>query len=418
MYDPYEGLERTVMANGLTVYCLPMKRSFVEMSFIVHAGDREDPKGKEGLLHFLEHLVSENMPGYPTDQEREAFFLDSGGGVSFGSTSSYDTVYTFKLPSDEASVTKGLDMFSSMLCGSKIVCGLEKEREVIVAEFWREYRSRQRFEALMLPFADLLPDHRRRHSSCLGTPESIAGIGYDDLQRAYDAYYVPANMTVVCVGGMNMKELSGLIMGSGFGTTPSGVRNKNDRSGLAIELGSPAGRINFWIPQNQAGTASERVRYSSLWVIKSTLNTEAVYMVKTVLSRMLHDEIREKRRLTYDVSCRRLGHQDFDFLLVETEIEESGLSGIDDIVMGQVRGLRQISGIILQERIRIKKSYAFADPSAEEACDRISSDISLDGKVQTLQEVLGSYDSVTAQDIIEVIDWLEGPHRSVLVSLP
>lgn len=63
IYDPYAVFKKHVLPNGLTIYHAYYDRPWVKSKFVIHSGSREDEVRKEGTSHFVEHLVSENIPG-------------------------------------------------------------------------------------------------------------------------------------------------------------------------------------------------------------------------------------------------------------------------------------------------------------------------------------------------------------------
>src|SRR6185436_16807916 len=57
-----------------------------------------------------------------------------------------------------------------------------------------------------------------------GDPQSISRITQSDLQAYYDIHYTPANMSVVCVGGLQLAEVVKLLTESPFATDKRGSR--------------------------------------------------------------------------------------------------------------------------------------------------------------------------------------------------
>ena len=59
-------VERFTLANGLTVVVMPNDRlPVVTHMLIVKAGSADDPYGKSGLAHYLEHLMFTGTKNYP-----------------------------------------------------------------------------------------------------------------------------------------------------------------------------------------------------------------------------------------------------------------------------------------------------------------------------------------------------------------
>ena len=63
----------TQLANGLPVIRIPMEgvESLTVMT-LVNTGSRFEPKGKEGIAHFFEHIVFKGTQKYPTAHQLSA----------------------------------------------------------------------------------------------------------------------------------------------------------------------------------------------------------------------------------------------------------------------------------------------------------------------------------------------------------
>ena len=137
MWDPYEELRYAQLPNGLSVCVGTWDRPWVKVSFVVHSGAKDDPIGKEGLAHFVEHMVSKNLAGY-SQREAKEFFDNCGGYVEFGETSNFATIYRFCVPLDKNNLANALKIFGRLLITCDIKKHLDEERAVIVNEYKRK----------------------------------------------------------------------------------------------------------------------------------------------------------------------------------------------------------------------------------------------------------------------------------------
>ena len=72
-HDSYAGFHHLVLPNGLTLSVQERPEvSWFYTGVVIHAGAREDPKGRQELAHLVEHLVSENVAGmtFPQLEQR------------------------------------------------------------------------------------------------------------------------------------------------------------------------------------------------------------------------------------------------------------------------------------------------------------------------------------------------------------
>jgi insulinase (Peptidase family M16) len=136
--EVYEGFTSTTLPNGLTVYVQPRKVSWVYVGIVVHAGAKEDPPGRQGLAHLVEHLVSENIEGLPFPM-LERRFQALGATAHFGMTSYLRTWYDFHLPAHEPAVREALTLVGTMLLQGRLTRKIEEEKTVILCEYHIDY---------------------------------------------------------------------------------------------------------------------------------------------------------------------------------------------------------------------------------------------------------------------------------------
>jgi len=174
MWDPYAEFESAALPNGLTVYAAHWPgRSWEAMGFMIHSGAEQDPIGLEGLAHFVEHLVSCNAKIPP--QLLRAFFEGRGGSADLGMTSYFYTRYRFFAPTNREFLKKALSNFGHMLFLAKLENFVERQREIIIAEFNRRYPAKLALDLTLRERRALFSGDRiERFVRALGTPESVA----------------------------------------------------------------------------------------------------------------------------------------------------------------------------------------------------------------------------------------------------
>ena len=78
-------------------------------SLSVHVGQFHDPIDRQGLAHFLEHMLFLGTEKYPVEGEYKKFITANGGGTN-ASTSQEMTSYFFRIKND--ALESGLDRFA------------------------------------------------------------------------------------------------------------------------------------------------------------------------------------------------------------------------------------------------------------------------------------------------------------------
>lgn len=185
------------LPNGLRVVCVEMPHLHAaELAVYIKTGGRHDPPGREGLSHFLEHILFRGTADFASSLAIESAF-EAIGGAPNAATDTDSTCYYSRI--HPGHIAAGMQIFASML-QRPLLTGIEVEKRIITEEA-REDLNEQGMEVNPDTIASRLlwPDHPLGMPT-VGTLESIAAINHDDLQSHLQRYYVPSN-TVLVVSG-------------------------------------------------------------------------------------------------------------------------------------------------------------------------------------------------------------------------
>src|SRR3989338_3815549 len=75
-------LQKTTLPNGVRFVHYKKPNAPIAITIASRSGSRYDPKGKDGLAHFLEHMVLEGTEKNPTKKEFSLMLEDIGGYFS------------------------------------------------------------------------------------------------------------------------------------------------------------------------------------------------------------------------------------------------------------------------------------------------------------------------------------------------
>ena len=183
--------------NGLRVVCVEMSHLHAaELAVYIKVGGRNDPPGKTGLSHFLEHMLFRGTQEFRSSLEIENAF-EAIGGAPNAATDAESTCYYSRIHPDH--VRRGMEIFSSMLLRPTLD-GIETEKRIITEEA-REDLNEQGDEINPDTIVSRLlwPRHPLGLPT-IGTLESINGMCREDMAAHLQAYYRP-NAAVVVVSG-------------------------------------------------------------------------------------------------------------------------------------------------------------------------------------------------------------------------
>ena len=172
--------ERT-LANGLKTLVLPRRHApAVVCDLYYPVGSADEPSGRTGLAHFVEHMLFKGTERFPKGRIDQLAFVASG--QTNAETDEDTTHYWFAFPSDRWELALAIE--ADRMRGANFDPDeVEAERRVIAEERAREQES---------PFARLDQTHLAlsylRHpyrNPVLGWPDDLERITVDDLRRFY-----------------------------------------------------------------------------------------------------------------------------------------------------------------------------------------------------------------------------------------
>lgn len=185
------------LANGLRVISVPLPHLHsVELALYVKVGARNDPPGRSGLSHFLEHMLFRGTSDYASALEIETAFEELGGSVNAATDADSTCFYARIHPSH---VEQGLAILASMLLRPTLQ-GIELERRIIAEEALEDINEQGTITNPDLVMGRLLWPGHPLGGATVGSLEDIGRISRADLQHHLAAWYRPGNAVVAAAG--------------------------------------------------------------------------------------------------------------------------------------------------------------------------------------------------------------------------
>jgi len=178
-------------------------------SLDVHVGSRYDPETRQGLAHFLEHMLFLGTKKYPEADGYQKFISENGGSHN-AYTSFEHTNYYFDI--DNASLAPALDRFSDFFV-SPLFDADYVQREVNAVE--SEYRARIKDENRRILDATrqlINPEHPYHQFTVGGLNTLSSPTIRDDMLDFYQRYYSASRMTLVVVGDYPLSVLKNMVV--------------------------------------------------------------------------------------------------------------------------------------------------------------------------------------------------------------
>lgn len=199
--------ESFTLSNGLRIVVVTNHKIPAVTHLICYAiGAKDDPYGKSGIAHFLEHLMFKG-----TDKFKKGAFsslVAKNGGNDNAYTSHDYTAYFQTIAKDKLPLVMELeaDRMRSMTFDQQEIA---KERDVILEE--RSARTDNDPKALLFEqmSATLFLNHPYGRP-VIGWRHEMEGLTRDDAETLYRTYYAPNNALLIVAGDITASELQPL----------------------------------------------------------------------------------------------------------------------------------------------------------------------------------------------------------------
>lgn len=195
------------LSNGMTAVVLPDHRAPVVTHMVWYrVGSADEPAGKSGIAHFLEHLMFKATKTRPAGEYSRT--IARNGGQDNAGTSFDFTNYHFRIAKDRLPQMMRMEadrMVNLQLADTEVT----PERNVVLEE--RRQRVGGDPSAVLdeMIWAKLYPGHPYA-IPIIGFEKEIAALSRDDATEWYRHWYGPENAILVVAGDITAAELEPL----------------------------------------------------------------------------------------------------------------------------------------------------------------------------------------------------------------
>src|SRR6184192_3258493 len=216
---------REVLPNGVVLIVQEHRASdVVAVQLWMRMGGRDEAPDELGLAHYIEHMIfkgTRTRPPGSIDRMIEGF-----GGTSNAFTSYDTTHYDFVVPVKHLRAT--VELLADLAVNASFPPDeIESEKKVVFEEMNLVEDDPDKFLLRRLYEVAYAPHPYGR--PILGTREFIERLRRDQLLAFYRKHFVPKNMVVVVVGGVNPAEVRSAAVAT-FGRIPPGSAGRPEPS--------------------------------------------------------------------------------------------------------------------------------------------------------------------------------------------
>lgn len=405
IWDPYADFQKTILPNGLGVYSSYWNRPWMHVRICVHSGSLADPAGKEGLAHFVEHMIS-NRSGELGFMKLKRMINNSGGSANFGVTGPYRSSFNFEVPILGTNLDKMLDVFGKILLYDLEMKYLEKERKIIENEFRESYPTKQKFEIEIMRYAQAYQGTRfQKFTSTLGSLQTIKAMTENDLQNFFSEHYAPSNISVIATGGLAHEDFVNKVNSTIFSLSRVGRVNKIPD--ILKEIPYPKENeqvINF--SELFPGLQIDVSALDAYSMIPGTFNRKAVSMLRSALRDTLFRKIREKTGATYNPRVNWEFHGNAYEMHVGLLLEKSELMKVKDSILWESLDVARKKNCFLDQQRFFIRSYLVDDMNIKDLCEEVENDLVKFGFIICAVKEIELLQKVTYEEYENVIDYL------------
>lgn len=381
--------------NGIRILFKHFPSPITHCCFVLNAGSRDELSNKEGLAHFIEHMLFKETERRNTPQILNRLEL-VGADLNAYTTKEYTCIHASLL---KQHLERAIDLLEDILFHSTFPEDeMEKERGVILDEI-ASYQD-QPEEAIQDDFEELLFAHHPIGNNILGTRESVTALTKNDIKRFTLTNNNTHEMIFAVYGDYDFKALVKLCE-KYFGPI---TENNNPKHRIPPEIIKSAYHV-IKKPITQTHCVLGSRAYPSAHKHKYGLLLLNNVLGGMGMSNRLNLEIREKYGIAYTIESNYTSLTDTGIFSVyfgtDTEKTEKALK----LVHKELKKLRdnKLGAVQLKQA---KEKFIGQIALAEE--NRMSLIISMAkslldfNHIDTLEDIFNRINEVTADDLLEI----------------
>ncbi|WP_442868892.1 M16 family metallopeptidase [Bradyrhizobium sp. CCBAU 25338] len=205
------------LQNGLQVVVIQDHRTPVVTQMIWYkVGSADEPPGKSGLAHFLEHLMFKGTSKHPADEFSKAVLR--AGGYQNAFTGFDFTSYFQHVPREHLGTMMEFeaDRMTGLILKDENVLS---ERDVVLEEFNMRVANHPGNRLAEQMMAALYLNHPYGHP-IIGWRQEIEKLTREDALTFYKRFYAPNNAILIVAGDVATKEVRSMVKET-FGAIPA-----------------------------------------------------------------------------------------------------------------------------------------------------------------------------------------------------
>ncbi|WP_231490558.1 pitrilysin family protein [Pedobacter sp. Leaf170] len=392
------------LPNGIRIMHVPSASTISHACIIINTGSRDEPEGKAGLAHFIEHLIFKRTEKRSTNQILNR--LESvGADLNAYTTKEYTCVHASFL---NPYLDRTLELFNDIIFHSTFPEDeMDKEKSVILDEI-ASYLD-QPEEAINDDFEDMLFAGNALGNNILGTTDSVQNFTRADVINFRNANYRTNEIVIAVLGNYNLKS----VIAKGTKHFADVEENSPSLNRIKPEILKPT-TSNIYKPITQTHCILGAQTYSTHHKYKAGLMLLNNYFGGNGMSSVLNLQIREKYGIAYTI---------------ESSFAPLSDTGIFSIYFGTDKEKHQKALSLIFKEMKKLKDNPLNDIQLQKAKNKFIGQIALGeenrigliismakslidhNKIDSLEQVFAKINNVKATEMAQIIDEVLAPEQ-------
>lgn len=323
--------QESKLKNGVKVVLFYKQASPISLSAIFKSGSKYDPENMPGAAHFLEHMILNGSPEFPS-KDLLAEHIESVGGYFGGMTNqTFLTVSCGVAERDD--FERIINILKATLVNPLMSKDLfENEKKVVIKEIKRSDSDPLRISVKTnrnLFFKGTSLSHE-----VLGDEYSISNLKYEDVLKEHKRLFDKSRLIIIVSGDIAIEELTDQLNKLSFF---EGNDMEEDEEYII------SNSDNF--TTSYFDTPQTHISFGFLGPKDYTRESLALGMLKQVIasgrSSRLTKRLRYNRGLVYSVNFITLGDKDLSCSYIKTDTEENKVQEVLDEIILEITDIKE-----------------------------------------------------------------------------
>ncbi len=399
------------LPNGIRLLFLPNESIITHACILVNAGSRDENEGKDGLAHFIEHLLFKRTEKRGTRQILN-YIEAVGGDLNAYTTKEYTCIHASFL---NPYLNRALDLFEDLLFHSTFPeKEMDKEKGVVIDEI-ASYLD-QPEEAIQDDFEDMVFSGHKLGRNILGTMQSVKTIEREDIVEFIQHNYTTGQIVVGVTGRYAISQVIKSFSRYFGAVNENTVHSERTKPLYYIQ----SEKHNKPINQSHCILGSEA--YSSYHPSKTGLMLLNNIIGGAGMSSILNLSIREKYGIAYSIESNYSPLSDTGLFSIYFGTDAEKFDRALRLINKELKKLREqklSTAFVARAKKKFNGLIALGEESKLGLIISMSKNLIDYNQVDTLEEVFTKVDKVSADDLLTIANEVLDPRQlSMLTFMP